>query len=696
MGPGSPGGQDHCRAAAADAAVDGGVHGFQIDQMGKAELAVAERLHQAPRPGAAAEAAALGGQRLPLGAGFRHRRIQGFGRADVGAGPAHAFLEFPPRVLPRYWGVIAPLHVGEKLADGRLRRPPRRLPIQGRLGIGVGDAVGGAQAGHLARIQRRAAGPVDPVRTVDLADGEQAPDVGRFPPVVGRQPAVVVLGADGDFQGLGADVDAVVQVQLDGLGVHGGEALDGRALQGLGVFEVGMGLLAQAVEGEAGRVCPVVQEHPAPFHYGFDIDQDVDQGRAADDLARIEGPLVALEEDHGIPLARRLEVGIEEFLLVVAVPVGAYEARHHLHERARHVPAELDGGHAVLRLRQALGAGAGQERQTDAAGVHLGVHAGPVDPARAAGGEHHVLGAVGFQVPGVVDGDGAGGALAAAAPDGQQRHHVAFLADFDVAALGLADQRPAHLARRIGADGGGALARVVIGLVADELAHGVLGKGHPHGYQVEEGPGRQAGLDQSQIAMHGAAGEVGVGHEAGRIGIGAAQREFVIGLLVTAGVDGGAHFEALGEDEDVLDALLVQLDGGVEPGGAAADDQGVDELHGDGGFLATVLDFDSLQHLSAALGHGSTPTCSMDMSPPILLQAYVVVSPFYVNDGDRPEDDVSFGLGQSREGKTIAVGEQEPAGDRKNKKKRWEKYANDKQYDPFRDLQQVVFVKAIK
>ena len=110
------------------------------------------------------------------------------------------------------------------------------------LGVAVGDVLGGAEAADLAGVERRAAGPVDAVRAVDLADREQVLDVGRFPPEIARQPAVVVLGADGDLQRLGREVDAVVAVELDRAGVHLPQPLDRRVEQGLGSRQVLPGL----------------------------------------------------------------------------------------------------------------------------------------------------------------------------------------------------------------------------------------------------------------------------------------------------------------------------------------------------------------------------------------------------------------------------------------------------------------------
>ncbi|MHC4178622.1 MAG: hypothetical protein ACYSWU_14015, partial [Planctomycetota bacterium] len=66
------------------------------------------------------------------------------------------------------------------------------------------------------------------MRAVDLADGKEVLDVDRLPPVIAGQPAVVVLGTDGDLERLGRDVDLALGIELDRAGVHRPQAFDGR------------------------------------------------------------------------------------------------------------------------------------------------------------------------------------------------------------------------------------------------------------------------------------------------------------------------------------------------------------------------------------------------------------------------------------------------------------------------------------
>ncbi len=77
-----------------------------------------------------------------------------------------------------------------------------------RRGAGVisSDEPGRPGAAHLAGIEGRASGPVDAVGTVDFADRKEMGDFG-FPPDIGGQPAIVMLGADPDFERLAFEVD---------------------------------------------------------------------------------------------------------------------------------------------------------------------------------------------------------------------------------------------------------------------------------------------------------------------------------------------------------------------------------------------------------------------------------------------------------------------------------------------------------
>ena len=85
------------------------------------------------------------------------------------------------------------------------------------------------------------------MRTVDFPHREQVLHVDRLPPVVARQPTVVVLRTHGDLQRLPGKIDASLGVVLDGRRIHLSQSLQGRVLQGLRLGQILPGLVAQLV-----------------------------------------------------------------------------------------------------------------------------------------------------------------------------------------------------------------------------------------------------------------------------------------------------------------------------------------------------------------------------------------------------------------------------------------------------------------
>ena len=125
--------------------------------------------------------------------------------------------------------------------------------------------------------------------------------------------------------------------------------------------------------------------------------------------------------------------------------------------------------------------------------------------------------------------DGAGGAQVLAFADGDERDDHAPLVKGDVLQARLADERPAHLARGIGADGGGPLARVVVRLVADDLTIGIGGERHAEVLQVQERAGGRLATRARSPCMEPPRNVTG--HGARRIRIVAAHGQLVVGLL---------------------------------------------------------------------------------------------------------------------------------------------------------------------
>ncbi len=392
-----------------------------------------------------------------------------------------------------------------------------------------------------------------------------------------------MLGADGDLDGLGRQIDALVREARDGAGVHLAQALEGGGAGGAAARQVVARLRAEAHGIPAAGVAAEVEEDAAPADGGLAPDEQVDQrGAAREGAVRVEGPLVALEEE---PVGRggvRAE-GLRQEGRGRATGGRADQARHRLQVGARDVPARPERREAVLRFGQVAREGARLERQADGAGVPLGIDAVAVEAARPPDGQQGVLGEVDFGTARVVEGQEAGAAARSAGSrvrQGQQRDGDAALVDWQAQAPQLGGQCAAHVAARVGAGRGGALPRVVVGLVADELAVAVARKGHAEVDEVEEGARRAGGLGQREVAVHGAAGREVGGHRARRVGCRAAEPELVVGLLVAASVDGGAGREALGDDEHVVQPAAPRLERRVQAGCAAARHQRVAEVEG--------------------------------------------------------------------------------------------------------------------
>src|SRR5450756_799179 len=161
---------------------------------------------------------------------------------------------------------------------------------------------------------------------------------------------------DLETQLLEVQVGVAVQVELVGGPVHLLQPLDGGAEERAGTFEVvpRLGGQRRSVELVADGVAAEVQEHPATAQHGLAVDEQVDQRGAVQCLADVEGPLVALEEDH-----RELAPVVadhlgEELPLVTAVGVRRDEPWQRLHVGAGDVPSRRGRGQAELPLSEVL------------------------------------------------------------------------------------------------------------------------------------------------------------------------------------------------------------------------------------------------------------------------------------------------------------------------------------------------------
>ena len=243
-------------------------------------------------------------------------------------------------------------------------------------------------------------------------------------------------------------------------------------------------------------------------------------------LRRIERPLVALEEDHGVHLARRRRSTSRRNSRASLAPSAAVLMKrgHDLHVGARDVPAELGGGQAVLRFRQALRPGAGQQGHADAAGVDLRDRRWSGTARRAR--RRRRPRSRPRRPPARPRASSASAPAARRAPpvvDGEQRDD-----DPRPRARGCRGAAPRGSARGTsrarcrgrwrwpaGAGRGRSCSRRT-------ARRRRAGKGTPRLTRCRNARGGEAGLDQRQVAVHAAAGEVGLGHGARRVRVVAA------------------------------------------------------------------------------------------------------------------------------------------------------------------------------
>ncbi len=322
--------------------------------------------------------------------------LRGVEGADEGAGMGHSVLDVAAD------GAVGEGGVGLEAALVEVESPlDLREGVGGEvgggggwLGVDVCDALGGAGGADLRGVEGAAAWS-DAMGAGDFADGEEVRD-GGFPPEVGGDAAVAVLGADGDFEGL-PEVDAVFGVEVDALLVHVLESSVGRVLGGSGALEVVLGLGEEGVEAEGlhvgcgGWVVGEVEED-ASSGGDFVVDGDVDDGGAAVlGSGGVEGPLVSLEEDAGGEVRHVIEVVVEEVSAVgVSVGGGREVVGDDLLVGAGEVPAEGGGGESELEFGEVVGLCAEVECEGVRAGLSVWPDGDAVEFAGASGGEDDV------------------------------------------------------------------------------------------------------------------------------------------------------------------------------------------------------------------------------------------------------------------------------------------------------------------
>ena len=132
-----------------------------------------------------------------------------------------------------------------------------------------------------------------------------------------------------------------------------------------------------------------------------------------------------------------------------------------------------------------------------------------------------------------------------------------------------------HVVGSLWAGGCCALARIMVGLVADVCAERVMREWNADAAKIEEGRSGAEGFDVGRVAMHHAALEKRFGEIHGAVRFVAENAELVIGLFVRTRVVGSAVAKAIYDDGDILHAELLQTQGAFEAGGSCTYDDGV-------------------------------------------------------------------------------------------------------------------------
>ena len=96
------------------------------------------------------------------------------------------------------------------------------------------------------------------------------------------------------------------------------------------------------------------------------------------------------------------------------------------------------------------------------------------------------------------------------------------------------------------------LARIMVGLVSDVCAEGIVWEWDADAAEIEEGGSGAEGFDVGGVAMHHAALEERFGKIHGTVRLGSEDAELVVGLLVRTGIVGCAVAEFIDDDGDIL------------------------------------------------------------------------------------------------------------------------------------------------
>ena len=374
----------------------------------------------------------------------------------------------------------------------------------------------------------------------------------------------MVLRAYANLQHLPFDIDAVIAVQLDGRRVHRLQPLKGRIARRAAVFQIRPRFLGKIFRRVARGIAAKIHVH-TPARVCLLFHQDVHL-RGAGHLARVVGPLIALEE---AVLQRRLyaqRVG-EEFALH-ALLVHRHVARQHLLIAARYIPPEFHRGKPVLPRVQVRALRARGECHAAHTVMAERIDAVAIDMRRAARAQDYVRAGDVEQLLRVrLQTQKAAHAVCT-------RHDAegeAVIHDFDGLGAHARLQRLGHKPAGERPGGAGAAARIVVGLIADVFSVGVLREGHAQARQAQEAFRRMRRLAKRRIAVDVLMPQF-ARERAHAVALVARKRELVIRLFIAARVARGAGVHVLREQHKIALAEHIEPVRRVEARAAGTDD----------------------------------------------------------------------------------------------------------------------------
>lgn len=314
--------------------------------------------------------------------------------------------------------------------------------------------------------------------------------------------------------------------------------------------------------GVAGKI--EINPPPVPDFVG---NQKVDLRRAVQ-LARVKGPLVALEKDQ---VKRACAERFPQKFPLDSVRPHREIAGEHLLIRSRKIPAEVGACNAVLPLFQIRAGCTRADGKPCCAGLALGIDRILIDRRRAsrcenqvAAGEHRTFAAL-ADCRNARD-VSAVGEYPNRTPTVENRNSVAVHRVFQCLGHVFRGQRTA---------GGCPCARVVVGFVAGVFAVFVAGKGNAEFHKVHETANRISRFAHGVVAVDSAAVEKRLRHFAHAVAFRTAERQFVVGLFVASRVPRSAHVPTFGQKRDVGYAERPKPLRRRKARAAASDDDGV-------------------------------------------------------------------------------------------------------------------------